>query len=164
MRRSSSIQGSRHDCSLKESPVRCSVRSSRTLAAPSASSHFGKNLAEMAAKRRIAPGALMKADDALRPARETPPGPCARRCLNPPAGQPRTCLPGESVEGSPGSLRKALLEVADTSLEDRLVEIAGDVLVQAAAGAFRVAHLAEHATVRAGDPLDGEHRAVRVHV
>ena len=40
--------------------------------------------------------------------------------------------------------------------------IAGDVLVQVLAAALRVAHLAEHAAVRAGDALNGQQRAIGV--
>lgn len=53
-------------------------------------------------------------------------------------------------------------EVADASLEDRLVFVAGDVFGDVGAGAFGVAHFAEDASAGAGDALDGSERSVGV--
>ena len=53
---------------------------------------------------------------------------------------------------------RALLEVLDAALDERLELIAGgelgDVLVEARTGALRVAHLAQDATIGAGNALD----------
>ena len=53
---------------------------------------------------------------------------------------------------------RALLEVLDAALDERLELVAGgelgDVLVEARTGALRVAHLAQDATIGAGNALD----------
>ena len=53
---------------------------------------------------------------------------------------------------------RALLEVLDAALNQRLELVAGgelgDVLVEARTGALRVAHLAQNATIWAGNALD----------
>ena len=52
----------------------------------------------------------------------------------------------------------ALLEVLDAALDEWLELVAGgelgDVLVEACTGALRVAHLAQNATIGAGNALD----------
>ena len=60
----------------------------------------------------------------------------------------------------------SLLEVFDAALNERLELVArselGDVLVEACTGALRVAHLAQDATIGAGNALDSQDGAVRV--
>ena len=77
-----------------------------------------------------------------------------------PIGLPPPGCPSDTVRASGRSGG----EVFHAGLEDRLVLVAGHVDVQAVAGTLRVTHLAKHAAVRAGDALDGEQRAVRVHI
>ncbi len=57
-----------------------------------------------------------------------------------------------------------LAEVGHTALEQWHELLAGDVLVQTVAATLDVAHLAEHATVGAGNALDAGDGAVGVHV
>ena len=47
-------------------------------------------------------------------------------------------------------------EVFHAGCEQRLILFARNVLERAVAVAFRMAHLAEHATVRAGDAFNGQ--------
>ena len=54
------------------------------------------------------------------------------------------------------------LEIVHAALKNRLVLVAGDILVQVLAAALRMAHLAEDTAIRAGDALDGEDGAVGV--
>ena len=60
----------------------------------------------------------------------------------------------------------ALLEVLDAALDERLELVVGgelgDVLVEACAGALRVAHLAQDTTIWAGNAFDSQDGAVRV--
>ena len=57
------------------------------------------------------------------------------------------------------SRERTLLEVLDAALNQRLELVAsgelGDILVEARTGALRVAHLAQDATIGAGNALDG---------
>ena len=70
------------------------------------------------------------------------------------------------MSDSPSRARPVALvrEIPHAAFDERLVAQVRDVLVYARAPTLGVPHLAEHASVRARDALDGEHRAIGVHV
>ena len=86
----------------------------------------------------------------------------ARNPSTPSISAQETRYPHEMDTGlkSLATCEPALLEVLDAALNERLELVAGgelrDVLVEACAGALRVTHLAQDATIGAGNALDSQ--------
>ena len=107
-------------------------------------------------KIRLASGSLQVRPE-LVPARAAH---LARNPSTPSISAQETRYPHEMDTGlkSLATCEPALLEVLDAALDERLELVAGgelgDVLVEACAGALRVAHLAQDTTIGAGNTLD----------
>ncbi len=118
--------------------------------------HFSGKSFRLGEKIRLASGALQ-----VRP--ELVPAHTARLARNPSTpsiSAQETRYPHEMDTGlkSLATCEPALLEVLDAALNQRLELVTNgelrDVLVEACTGALRVAHLAQNATIGAGNTLD----------
>ena len=109
-------------------------------------------------KIRLASGSLQVRPE-LVPARAAH---LAKNPSTPSVSAQETRYPHEMDTGlkSLATCERALLEVLDAALNERLELVAGgelgDVLVEARTGALRVTHLAQDATIGAGNALDSQ--------